>query len=75
MTYIDLQNVTYTYPLADKPSIEDVTLSFYKGKVYVILGANGSGKRHSAILSGDLSLSFSRGGHKRGSETAGKELK
>ncbi|WP_125144245.1 energy-coupling factor ABC transporter ATP-binding protein [Clostridium transplantifaecale] len=44
MAYIDLQNVTYTYPLADKPSIEDVTLSFDKGKFYAILGANGSGK-------------------------------
>lgn len=44
MAYIDLQNVTYTYPLADKPSIEDVTFSFDKGKFYAILGANGSGK-------------------------------
>lgn len=44
MAYIDLQNVTYTYPLAEKPSIEDVTLSIEKGKFYAVLGANGSGK-------------------------------
>lgn len=44
MAYIDLQHITYTYPLADKPSIEDVTLSFEKGKFYAVLGANGSGK-------------------------------
>lgn len=44
MAYIDLQNVTYTYPLAYKPSIEDVTLSFEQGKFYAILGGGGSGK-------------------------------
>ena len=44
MAYIDIQNVTYTYPLTKTPSIADVNLSFERGKFYAILGANGSGK-------------------------------
>ena len=28
MAYIDIQNVTYTYPLTKTPSIADVNLSF-----------------------------------------------
>lgn len=44
MAYIDIQNVTYTYPLTKTLSIADVNLSFERGKFYAILGANGSGK-------------------------------
>ncbi|WP_018658977.1 energy-coupling factor ABC transporter ATP-binding protein [Allofustis seminis] len=44
MGLIDLKNVTYTYPLADEPSIKDFTYSFEQGKFYAILGANESGK-------------------------------
>lgn len=44
MAYINLDHVTYTYPLADKPSIEDLSLSFEKGRFYAVLGAGGSGK-------------------------------
>lgn len=44
MGYIELKNVTYTYPLADEPCIRDVSLSIEKGKFYAIIGANGSGK-------------------------------
>ena len=44
MGYIELKNVTYTYPLAKEPSIKDVTISLEKGKFYAVVGANGSGK-------------------------------
>ena len=44
MGYIELKNVTYTYPLAKEPSIKDVTVSLEKGKFYAVVGANGSGK-------------------------------
>lgn len=44
MAYIELKNVTYTYPLAEQPSISNVNLSLEKGKFYAILGANGNGK-------------------------------
>lgn len=44
MAYINLDQVTYTYPLAEKPSIENLSLSFEKGRFYAVLGAGGSGK-------------------------------
>lgn len=44
MAYIELKNVTYHYPLAKKPSLEDISFTLEKGKFYAILGANGSGK-------------------------------
>lgn len=44
MAYIELQDITYTYPLAEKPSISNLNLSFEKAKFYGVLGANGSGK-------------------------------
>lgn len=44
MGYIDLKNVTYTYPLAEEPSIRNISFSLEKGKFYAIVGANGSGK-------------------------------
>ena len=60
MGYIELKNVTYTYPLAKEPSIKDVTISLEKGKFYAVVGANGSGKQRYAILSVDLFRIFSR---------------
>ena len=34
----------YTYPLAQEPSVQDISAVLEKGKFYAILGANGSGK-------------------------------
>ncbi len=44
MGYIELKNVTYTYPLAEEPSVRDISAVTASGKFYSILGANGSGK-------------------------------
>lgn len=44
MAYIEFKNITYTYPLAEKPSISGLNINLEKGKFYTILGANGSGK-------------------------------
>lgn len=44
MGYIELKNVTYTYPLAQNSSIRSINVTLEKGKFYAILGANGSGK-------------------------------
>lgn len=44
MGYIELKNVTYTYPLAEEPSVRDISAVMERGKFYSILGANGSGK-------------------------------
>lgn len=44
MAYIELNDVTYTYPLADHPSLSHVDLKIEKGRFYSVVGANGSGK-------------------------------
>lgn len=44
MGYLELNHVSFTYLLAKRPTMEDVSLTLEKGKFYAILGANGSGK-------------------------------
>lgn len=41
---IELEDVTYHYPKADKPALEDVSISFTKGHLNTIAGPSGSGK-------------------------------
>jgi ABC-type multidrug transport system fused ATPase/permease subunit len=41
---LELQNVTYAYPAAQHPAINDVSFTFVKGKQYAIVGRSGSGK-------------------------------
>lgn len=44
MSYIELKNVSYKYPLSRNFAIKDLTFSFEKGKFYGIIGQNGGGK-------------------------------
>jgi energy-coupling factor transport system ATP-binding protein len=44
MGFIELKNVTYRYPLAKHPALQDFTCSFETGKFYGIIGENGGGK-------------------------------
>jgi energy-coupling factor transport system ATP-binding protein len=41
---IELEHVTFHYPLAARPAIDDVSLSVSAGEVLAIVGNNGSGK-------------------------------
>ena len=41
---IQLENITYTYPLASEPALKNINLTLERGKFYALLGANGSGK-------------------------------
>lgn len=41
---IELNNVTYHYPLTKNPALDGVSCNFGKGKVYGIIGGNMSGK-------------------------------
>ncbi len=38
------ENLTYKYPRASKPAISDLSLSMPAGRIYGLLGANGTGK-------------------------------
>lgn len=44
MFCIELNHVTYSYPLTKEPSIRNVNMKLERGKVYALVGANGSGK-------------------------------
>lgn len=44
MGYIEIKDVTYTYPLMSEPTIKNINLSLEKGKFYALIGANASGK-------------------------------
>lgn len=44
MALIELENVTYHYPLCKASALQDVTYSFEKGVFYGVIGENGGGK-------------------------------
>lgn len=44
MGFIELKNVTYTYPLMKEPALKNITCSLEKGKFYGVIGENAGGK-------------------------------
>jgi len=44
MAIIDLQNVTYKYPLTDAPALKSVNLQVHEGEFVAVIGPNGAGK-------------------------------
>ncbi|NBI91211.1 ABC transporter ATP-binding protein [Lachnospiraceae bacterium] len=74
MPYIDIKNVTYTYPLVKEPCIKDITVSIEKGKFYAIVGANGSGKTTLCNIIRGFIPGFYQGEMKGVVELEGKSL-
>ena len=58
---MECKNVTYTYPLADEPSIRNVSLNIEEGKFYGIVGENGSGKTTLCAILRGFAPSFYQG--------------
>ncbi len=44
MSVLELEQVTYTYPGAERPALRDVTLEIEPGELVVVAGRSGSGK-------------------------------
>lgn len=62
MGYVmECKNVTYTYPLADEPSIRNVSLNIEEGKFYGIVGENGAGKTTLCAILRGFAPSFYQG--------------
>lgn len=50
---MECKNVSYQYPLTDKPTLHDINVQIEKGKVYGVVGENGAGKTtFCAVLRG-----------------------
>ncbi len=44
MAIVNLQNVTYKYPLTDSPALQNINLQVNQGEFVAIIGPNGAGK-------------------------------
>jgi energy-coupling factor transport system ATP-binding protein len=44
MAIVNLQNVTYKYPLTDGPVLQDINLQVNEGEFVAVIGPNGAGK-------------------------------
>ena len=44
MAYIEIENLTYSYPLEKKKSLENINLNIDQGDILLVIGKSGSGK-------------------------------
>lgn len=58
---MECKNITYSYPLATKPAIENLSLQIEEGKVYGVIGKNGSGKTTLCAILRGFAPSFYKG--------------
>lgn len=58
---IECKDVTYNYPLTEKPSIEGFNFNIERGKFYGVIGENGSGKTTLGAILRGFAPSFYKG--------------
>ena len=73
MAIIEIQNLTYTYPGATKPSINDVSIKVEKGEFVLITGPSGCGKTTLCRCFNGLVPHFYQGELKGQITVAGKD--
>ena len=44
MAHIEIENLSFSYPSAGRPSLSDVSLTIRRGEYVVLCGKSGSGK-------------------------------
>lgn len=44
MAAVELRNLTYAYPLTEKPALRDISLDLEEGQFLAVIGPNGAGK-------------------------------
>ncbi len=60
-TVVEFRNVTYTYPLSEKPAIKNMSFKIEEGKFYGVIGENGSGKTTLCSLVRGFAPDFYKG--------------
>lgn len=75
MAIVNLQNVTYKYPLTQTPALENVSLQVKKGEFVAIVGPNGAGKSTLCYTLAGFVPHFFKGTLEGKVEVAGIETK
>ncbi len=75
MAIVNLKQVTYTYPLTDKPALSKVDLQVKEGEFLAIIGPNGSGKSTLCFTLAGFIPHFFKGELAGSVEVAGVETK
>src|ERR1700690_1018944 len=75
MAIVNLKQVTYTYPLTDKPALSKVDLQVKEGEFLAIIGPNGSGKSTLCFTLAGFVPHFFKGELTGSVEVAGVETK
>lgn len=58
---MECRNISYQYPLTDEPVLKDINVQIEKGKVYGVIGQNGSGKTTFCSVLRGFAPSFFKG--------------
>lgn len=72
MAFVNLKNVTYKYPLTDKPALQKINLQVKEGEFVAIVGPNGAGKSTLCYTLAGFAPHFFKGELSGTVEVAGK---
>ncbi|MHB8778047.1 MAG: energy-coupling factor ABC transporter ATP-binding protein [Anaerolineales bacterium] len=73
MAFINLQNVTYKYPLTKTPVLQDINLQIDEGEFIAVIGPNGAGKSTLCYTLAGFAPHFFKGEISGTIEVAGRE--
>ena len=73
MAIVNLQNVTYKYPLTDTPALQNINLQVNEGEFLAVIGPNGAGKSTLCYTIAGFVPHFFKGEITGIVEVAGKE--
>jgi len=73
MAIVNLQNVTYKYPLTDAPALQNINLQVTEGEFLALIGPNGAGKSTLCYTLAGFVPHFFKGEITGTVEIAGKE--
>jgi energy-coupling factor transport system ATP-binding protein len=73
MAFVNLQNVTYKYPLTKTPALQNISLQVNQGEFVAVVGPNGAGKSTLCYTLAGFAPHFFKGEISGTVDVAGKE--